>query len=460
MKSPLYGFPQRLHSWFFAILLMLLLSGSIHAKNALIAVGVARVDISPTQPVTLMGYGSRVKLPPASEVVQRIYARALAIGADQNAALILTIDNCILPAALSDEARRRISTKSGVRPERIALTVTHTHSAPCLTGAAPNIFSRAFTAEEQAAIDTYTKVFIERLEQVALAAMEDRKPAEISWTQGRVGFAKNRRPQGGPVDHQLPLLRVASPDGQLRAVFVSYACHCTTLSGNGFNAVHGDWAGVAAETLEHEHPGTVAMIAIGCGADANPDPRGTVELALQHGQELARETNRLLGTQLTRINSTPGCRIKTIQLPFQTHFSREEWQKRITLPGAAGYHAGKWLARMDRGEQLPASLPYPVQTWTFGDQLAMVFLGGEVVVDYSLRLKRELDAQRLWVNGYSNEVPCYIPSRRILDEGGYEAETSLWYYDRPQRLAPEAEDLIVQTVHELLPKGFAASAAK
>src|SRR4029450_11779061 len=83
-----------------------------------------------------------------------------------------------------------------------------------------------------------------------------------------------------------------------------------------------------------------------------------------------------------------------------------------------------------------------------------VFLGGEVVVDYSLRLKRELDAERLWINAYANDVPCYIPSQRILREGGYEAESSLWYYDRPQRLAPETEELIVRTVKELLPESL------
>jgi len=79
------------------------------------------------------------------------------------------------------------------------------------------------------------------------------------------------------------------------------------------------------------------------------------------------------------------------------------------------------------------------------------------VVDYALRLKRELDASRLWVTAYANYVPCYIPSRRILAEGGYEAEDSLWYYDRPTRISPEAEDLIVGTVRSLLPRAFRAA---
>jgi hypothetical protein len=121
-----------------------------------------------------------------------------------------------------------------------------------------------------------------------------------------------------------------------------------------------------------------------------------------------------------------------------------------------GYHAKKNLARLARGETLPTKLPYSVQTWVFGTDLAMVFLPGEVVIDYQLRLKREFDASRLWVNAYANDAPCYIPSRRILAEGGYEAEDSLWYYDQPARLAMSSEDRIVQAVHELLPKQFLA----
>ena len=96
-----------------------------------------------------------------------------------------------------------------------------------------------------------------------------------------------------------------------------------------------------------------------------------------------------------------------------------------------GYHAGVQLARLDRGEALRTKIDYAIQTWAFGDVLAMVFLPGEVVVDYSLRLKRELDGLRLWINAYANDAPCYIPSERVLREGGYEGGGAMVYYDVP-----------------------------
>ena len=234
----------------------------------------------------------------------------------------------------------------------------------------------------------------------------------------------------------------------------NYACHCTTLGGE-FNKVCGDWAGFAQEAIERDHPGAVAFITIGCGGDANPRPRGGPDfglaLARQHGEEIAAEVKGLLAGDFKPLDGRLTTRLKQVQLPFAPHFTRAQWEDRATKAGIVGYHARKNLDRLDRGERLPESLSYYIQSWTFGQDLALVFLCGEVVVDYSLRLKRELDDGRLWVTAYANYVPCYIPSRRILQEGGYEAEDSLWYYDRPARLAPEVEDLIVQTVHELMP---------
>jgi hypothetical protein len=96
-------------------------------------------------------------------------------------------------------------------------------------------------------------------------------------------------------------------------------------------------------------------------------------------------------------------------------------------------------------------------TWTFGDDLAMIFLSHEVVVDYALRLKRELDSSRLWINAYSNDVPIYIASNRLLNEGGYEVNNSLSAlvtYGHPERIQPPPEDRIIEQVKALLPATF------
>jgi hypothetical protein len=197
------------------------------------------------------------------------------------------------------------------------------------------------------------------------------------------------------------------------------------------------------------------LVTLGCGGDANPNPRGNLEFAQQNGNAICTAVNALLQQPLTPLHQKLVCRTKSILLLYDTLPTREAWTARAQSPDHwIAYHAKLNLARLDRGEKLPTELPYLVQTWTFGSDLAMVFLPGEVVVDYSLRLKQEYDLKRLWVNAYANDVPCYIPSKRVWREGGYEGGGAMIFYDRPTRLTEGTEDLIVAAVHGLLPRGF------
>ena len=87
----------------------------------------------------------------------------------------------------------------------------------------------------------------------------------------------------------------------------------------------------------------------------------------------------------------------------------------------------------------------------------MVFLSDEVVVDYALRMKREFDGSRLWINAYSNDVSHYVASNRLMKEGGYEVNNSLSAlvsYGRPERVEPPLEDRIVAHVRGLAPASF------
>ena len=427
--------------------------------------GAAKVDITPDYPVRLSGYGSRRT--EFEGIEQRIFAKALALRAgDAPMAVVLTVDNCGVPGHIRDEVARRLKAKAGVPDERVALCSSHTHSAPMLGGVLSTLFGTDVPEDHAGRIARYTKETTDKLEQVALAAIAAAQPCDLAWANGEVGFAMNRRfptPTGyankpnpdGPTDHALPVLRVTSADGKVVAVLTGYACHCTTT---GFNRIHGDWAGCAQEALEKEFPGAIALTALGCAGDQNPNPRGTYELANQHGQTLATEAERVVKGTMQPLAPALACAIKRFPLPFDTPPTREEFEQRVADKKGNAYHAKKQLERLDRGEKLMTELPYSVQTWSFGNDLAMVFLPGEVVVDYSLRLKRDFDGEKLWVNAYANDVPCYIPSRRVWDEGGYEAAGAMLYYDRPTRLSPQVEDIIIGAVREILPAQFQRNA--
>ena len=212
----------------------------------------------------------------------------------------------------------------------------------------------------------------------------------------------NRRTRGGPEDHNLPLLAVHHLGGNLRAIFTNDACHCVTLSNDRLS---GDWAGYAMEHLQRRNPKCEALISIGCGADSSP--RGGVlasqaDAADSLGQEIAEEVQRLLARKIaTADHGSP-----SLLSP------RHAEARTIADAGAVG-RAGEATkcnrvscadsdGSTDRGEVLMAEVSYPLQTIFGGDELACVCLPGEVVVDYALRLKRELNG------GYRED--CELPT--------------------------------------------------
>ena len=230
------------------------LVGQTNSQGVLVDVGVARIDITPTEPIRLSGY--RVRAEPTIEVAERIWAKALAIGNDdQKPAVILTVELVGITRTITDRLAEKLTEEKGVTRNRLAVCVTHTHSGPFVKGNLPFIFGKPIPPGHQKAIDRYAVELEEKLLQVAREALERRAPSQLSWSKGEVRFAANRRVGylkrtygdqrtiPAPVDYDLPALFVHGVNGELKAVLLSYACHCTTLSGGTFNQVHGDWAG-------------------------------------------------------------------------------------------------------------------------------------------------------------------------------------------------------------------------
>jgi hypothetical protein len=99
---------------------------------------------------------------------------------------------------------------------------------------------------------------------------------------------------------------------------------------------------------------------------------------------------------------------------------------------------------------VPASYPYPTQVVQLGNQLKLIALGGEAVVDYSMRRKQQFGGPRsVWIAAYSNDVMACIPSERVFREGGYEAVNSMRNSIHPGPWAAGLEDQIVAKVTEL-----------
>ena len=175
---------------------------------------------------------------------------------------------------------------------------------------------------------------------------------------------------------------------------------------------------------------------------------------MTYAREIADSVDRLLIARLRPLTVPPVGTMRWLSLPFSTQPTVGDLLEQVKDKTVRGFYARLALERLQRGETLPSTLDYPIQTWCFGDGLVMINMGGEVVADYAVRLKRDLDGARLWINSYSNDVSCYIASRRVLQEGGYEADDSMQWYNKPSPLADDVEDLIIDAVHAMVPARF------
>ena len=418
-------------------------------------VGVARVKITPQRPIWMSGYASRNH--PAEGKLTDLWAKALVLeDAQGKRAVLVTLDLVGMDRRLGRGVRQQIAEALNVPLGAVALNCSHTHTGPVV---GENLRPTYGLDEEQTRlIAQYTAWLRQRIVQAAQEAAASLAPAQVYWGQGRATFAVNRRNNReadvprlrregklrGPVDHRVPVLVVRSPQGKLRAVVAGYACHATVLS---FYLWSGDYPGFFQIALEKDHPGTVAMFVAGCGGDQNPLPRRKVEYAKEYGRRLADAVNRVLEANLRELKPQLAFQYREIPLALAHVPSRQELQRDLQSKNVYIVRRAKLLLeQLDREGRIPGEYPYPVQSWLLGGELLWVFLGGEVVVDFSLRLHRELGPP-LWVAGYSNDVMAYIPSLRVLREGGYEGARAMIYYGLPSPWASDVEARIVEEVH-------------
>ena len=422
--------------------------------------GAAKRIITPKEPMWMAGYGGRTA--PSSGKLSELYVKALWLKAGNGpAAMVLTLDLVGIDRTLSERVRKGIGDKLSMEPNHIVIATSHTHSGPVV---GKNLFALHYYQLDdnyRKQIDTYAEELLANCVACAEEAQRAALPSKLSWGTSSTDFATNRRAnkeaevpdlrtQGkllGPSDHSVPVLAVRSADDKLTAILFGYACHSTVLSGQVWSA---DYPGYAQATLEATHPGAVALFWAGCGADQNPLPRRTPELAEHYGKRLADAVDRaLLTTKMRDVSAKLECKYAEVAAPLDTLPTKEQLTQQ--LKSTSKYEsvlAKVLLDRLADGQAISPTYPYPVSLWRIGDDVKFVALGGEVVVDYAIRIKAELD-DSTWVAGYAHDVMAYIPSRRVLTEGGYEGGGAMVYYGLPSHWGPEIEEVIIKQVKEL-----------
>jgi len=409
-------------------------------------VAFASVKITPEQPVSLAGYASRTG--PFEKVESDLYAKALCLE-DRNGqvGVLVTTDLIGLRADLCENVCSRVAKSTGLKREQILLNASHIHTGPSLSmgraGASPDQTAKASPNAE------YTLKLQDKLVDLIVTAVKNkREPSRLSWGQGVANFVLSRREwtdkgvvlgknARAPADRSVPVLRIDAPDGTLRCVLFGAATHNTTLRPQ-HKFICGDYAGYAQANLEKAHPGVQAMFMLGCAGDSDPYPHGTLELARQHGAELSGEVDRVMTTKLTEVHGPLTTVLGTVDLPVRPRTAAEQV--------ATKKKAGGGQRPPEQAKQA-GHITAPLAVWQFGKDLTLVALSGEVVVDYVAFLEKALGPMRLWVAAYSNDWFGYLPSARLVAEGGYETRGA-----RGGVFTPQSEEALVAKVRELAAK--------
>lgn len=443
--------------------IFLFVAARVAAAEATWKAGFAAAKITPTEPLMLAGYASRTI--PASVVLDDLHAKALALeDAAGGRVILITADLIGFRADFTEPTCARITAATGVPRERILFNASHTHAGPAVMTSTASHYTISET--QAAALIAYTRKLQDQCVTLATQALGRLQPARLAWGGGTVDFPMNRREftergvilgvnPRGPVDRSVPVLRIDSAEGKLLGVVFGAACHNTTFGARD-NQVSGDFAGIAQTFVEHRFPGAQAMFLQGLAGDANPYPnslndpakRPAVEIAREHGATLGREVARVLGNALKPVQGPLRPALARAALPLQPAPAKPELEKISAKSSSTPkWVADQMLARLARGEALPTHYSAPVTVWQFGGDLTLVGLSGEVVVDYVRLIEEAVGPLKLWLAAYCHDTFGYVPSARVLREGGY--ETRGIYHGGIGYFAPEAETVLVATVRDL-----------
>jgi hypothetical protein len=424
-------------------------------------VGVAQVAITPKEPIWMAGYAGRNQ--PSQGVVHDLWAKAIIIlPSDDLPRILVTLDICGLDRQVSNRISNALEKQYGLERDRIVLSFSHTHTGPVVGDCLGVMYN--MNREQAQKVADYTEFLCRTIVDLVQQAFEQIKPASITWGIGRANFAVNRSENiekqvafnrdrlnlDGPVDHDVPILSVRDLQGELIAIVYGYACHCTVLN---FYQLSGDYAGFANIAIEKQYPGAVAMFVAGCGADQNPIPRGDVALAQKYGEELGQAViSVIVGGGMEPLKPLLNSAYYEVDLAFSKLPNLEQIRKDTRSTNVyVARRAKRLLEQMKNQNLLAETYPYPIQLWKLGDKLNWIFMAGEAVVEYSLKLKLNLGSSNTWVASYCNDLCSYIPTQEILRKHGYEGDRSMIYYGLPTTWDEKClEEDIIGAVGELV----------
>jgi hypothetical protein len=395
--------------------------------------GIARIDITPDKPVTMFGYDARKDL--STGVHDPLSARVLTFEAGGKRLVLVSTDLIGFYSGTADHMRQALLSEFNLQPSELFLTAIHNHAGPALTidpqrGHANNL--------------EYTEKLKGKLIEVVRQALSGMEPVRVGLGVGSCPMGVNRRELRisntgassivlgrnvyGPTDKEVLVMKVATPEGKVKAVAFDYATHATCLGGRNYT-ISGDVLGLAEQFVE-KILGSDVIVPAFAGASGNINPWLRAEVGFDTEPGWIPEPvlqGAFLGEEVVRvyrdINQTGtadkiGTAFVTLQLPAKP--PEDSSAKKSEGPGARPFHVT--VARL-------------------GD-VAFVGLGAEVCTEIGMAIKAASPCERTFVITHCNGAASYLPTKEMYVQDGYEVNTSPF--------SPQAADIVIRESIRLL----------
>jgi neutral ceramidase len=436
------------------------------SKAPMMRVGAAAVDITPKPGTPMAGY---YRFRAVEGVRDPLYAKAIVLEQEGSLAALVTLDLVSTSRPVVEQARELIRQQSGIAPERVLISATHTHTGPQLPrDSLMDEITRANAPEGLA----YMKALPLWIAEAVAKAKAGLAPAGASAAIGKVqGISFNRRvlrdgssqaiwqPRtidqakerpAGPIDPDLGLLVFERADEAKSpiAAYVNFAMHPTSLGGG--QQVSADYPGVLTRLLSERNGGNlVALFANGCCGNINHTDyiTGTRRTTEQLGTALADVASKIWPQRERLTTFAPRARSAMVKLE-RRRFSEaqidkaKEIARRMLTESLGTVPMAEAVCILETVAKQEVPLEGEVQTIALSDELAIVALPGEIFVELGLAIKAVSPFRYTFIAELANGSIGYIPNLEAYPQGNYEIVSARGEAGSGERLVEAALNLL------------------
>ena len=350
----------------------------------------------------------------------------------------------------------------GVGAEGIILNASHTHYAPgTMSQISPSVGPCYQDYAQQ-----ICQLIVQQLPK--LYASLEKASLYHGSTELQIGMNRRLEKDGkfifGPnangfyLQHT-PFLVVEFIQPQRRIVVVNHGCHPTGLGQE--EAVSADFPGYMRDAIKSTGAAQGVMFFQGAAGDIKEaiEVDGNLQFctnseeAKLNGERLAASVIGGLQKPLQSVTGPLSGVIKRVPMPIKSP-PDVRLLEQIIADKEISPLLHKWaltyLPEIKQGK-FPKNIPMETQLVSLGDQLKLITFQGEPVAELADNVKSLTQhPESTFILGYSNGIVGYLPTDNMIQQGGYEVESSHLVYLEPSGFEQGAEALLTATVEQSL----------